>query len=214
MPEIDTDTFQVIALVLSGLALLVSLIVLSAVSKLRKELAERPSRAQEPAPARQAAPESQGYEPQAAAPAAQSYEPRAAAPAAQTAAEPAASREAEPSLAGAAAPAAAEELPVEQPFERDGRWWYKRGNELLVYDEGSGQWEPAPAGSLTGGGVSPPAVDTAYTPVSEASRPEGTGTSAPQTGGDETTGFWKCPSCGAVNGATAASCRMCFTAKP
>lgn len=212
MPEIDTDTFQVIALVLSGLALLVSLVVLSAVSKLRKELAERPSGRQESAPARQAAPQSQSYEPQAAAPAAaaqSAYEPQAARPAAQ----PAASKEAEPALAGAAAPAAAEELPVEQPFERDGRWWYKRGDELLVYDEGSGQWEPAPAGSLTGGGVSPPAVDTAYTPVGEASRPE-TGTTAPETGGDEGTGFWKCPSCGAVNGATATSCRMCFTAKP
>jgi ribosomal protein L40E len=24
---------------------------------------------------------------------------------------------------------------------------------------------------------------------------------------------WKCPNCGAVNGSTATSCRMCFTAR-
>jgi hypothetical protein len=27
-------------------------------------------------------------------------------------------------------------------------------------------------------------------------------------------GFWKCPTCGAVNGSTATSCRMCFAARP
>ena len=27
-------------------------------------------------------------------------------------------------------------------------------------------------------------------------------------------GHWKCPTCGAVNGSTATSCRMCFTARP
>ena len=27
-------------------------------------------------------------------------------------------------------------------------------------------------------------------------------------------GFWKCPSCGAVNGSTASTCRMCFAARP
>ncbi|HYP22470.1 MAG TPA: hypothetical protein VEV43_02755, partial [Actinomycetota bacterium] len=29
--------------------------------------------------------------------------------------------------------ASAEDDPQEQPFERDGRWWFRRGDELLVY---------------------------------------------------------------------------------
>jgi len=33
--------------------------------------------------------------------------------------------------------------PEEEPFQRDGRWWFKRGGELLVYNEGSAQWEPS-----------------------------------------------------------------------
>jgi hypothetical protein len=28
---------------------------------------------------------------------------------------------------------------------------------------------------------------------------------------EQTGSFWKCASCGAINGSTATSCRMCFT---
>ena len=103
-----------------------------------------------------------------------------------------------------------EDAPEEQPFERDGRWWFKRGDELLVYDEQSGQWEAAPANA------------TATSPAPMASGGD--------TGGDQTAAspaatesakaaedpgsFWKCTSCGAVNGSTATSCRMCFAPKP
>jgi hypothetical protein len=93
--------------------------------------------------------------------------------------------------------------PQEQPFERDGRWWFRRGSELLLYDEATGQWLPAPSGP---GGASS-ATQPMPTTISDVS-----GASAAQPSGDQ--GFWKCPSCGAVNGSTATTCRMCFTARP
>ncbi len=93
-------------------------------------------------------------------------------------------------------------MPEEQPFERDGRWWFKRGDELLVYDEGTGQWTPAPAT----GGV--PGDQTPATALSQVSA------TAPVPEAEAEAGFWKCPSCGAVNGSTADSCRMCFTSRP
>lgn len=98
----------------------------------------------------------------------------------------------------AAAPAASAAEPQEQPFERDGRWWFRRGTELLVYDEQSAQWVPAPA----------EATVAAAAPAGMA--PAG-GTAG--AGGGEAGSFWKCPSCGAVNGSTSSSCRMCFTAR-
>ena len=104
--------------------------------------------------------------------------------------------------------------PEEEPFQRDGRWWFKRGGELLVYNEGTAQWEPADRPAHWSGGAATTTSVTA-TPVATAA------TSAPQTAatapqpavGGAGTG-WKCPSCGAINGSTAASCRMCFTARP
>ena len=83
-------------------------------------------------------------------------------------------------------------LPEEQPFERAGRWWFKRGQELLVYEEQTAQWVPAPATEI---------------PTSEP-EPE------PVRGPATQSGYWRCPSCGAVNGSTAATCRMCFAARP
>lgn len=102
--------------------------------------------------------------------------------------------------------------PQEQPFERDGRWWFRRGDELLVYEEQSGQWVPADEPSSAGS-------------VAASAQPDAANTGAETTGasaeGQVTTqqeaaagSFWKCPSCGAVNGSTATSCRMCFTARP
>ena len=153
--------------------------------------------------------------------------------------------------------------PEEQPFERDGRWWFKRGGELLVYDEKEGQWQPAPATSAPTVATNPtsaqagaitaelaslsddsparyaqpettieeetPAEETpletpAATPVvEEAAAAVEAEAPAPSTSSSEepvqpvtewqSGSFWKCPSCGAVNGSTAASCRMCFAAR-
>ena len=107
------------------------------------------------------------------------------------------------------------EDPQDQPFERDGRWWFRRGDELLVYEEQTGQWiaaeEPSKSGSVAAGAPAGAETDA-------AAEPGGSGAA----GGQVTTQleaaptgtFWKCPSCGAVNGSTATSCRMCFTARP
>lgn len=100
--------------------------------------------------------------------------------------------------AGSTGPTLRGDEPEEQPFERDGRWWFKRGGELLVYDEGTGQWVTPQQGG--GGGGS--AMSTA------------TGTSTFGTAGVATADAgegWKCSSCGAVNGSTATTCRMCFS---
>jgi Zn-finger in Ran binding protein and others len=109
-----------------------------------------------------------------------------------------------------------EEEPQEQPFERDGRWWFRRGDELLVYDEQTGQWLAAPAPTVAasvaqgGQGATPSAAvaTETRTSVSELS----SANSEPSS--EHSGGFWKCPSCGAVNGSTATSCRMCFSARP
>ena len=93
----------------------------------------------------------------------------------------------------AAQPADLSGMPEEQPFERGGRWWFKRGQELLVYEEQTAQWVPAPATEI-------PAAEPEPEP-----EPAGPATQS---------GFWRCPSCGAVNGSTAATCRMCFAARP
>lgn len=87
--------------------------------------------------------------------------------------------------------------PQEQPFERDGRWWFRRGDELLVYEESTGQWVPAPVQAAPAPSPAP-AQTQAVTAQGEA----------------ESGAFWRCPQCGAVNGATAATCRMCFSPKP
>jgi hypothetical protein len=100
--------------------------------------------------------------------------------------------------------------PEDEPFQRDGRWWFKRGDEFLVYNEGTAQWEPAErpghwssavASATTTMTAAPSAAaDAAATTVAPAVTNAGSG--------------WKCPSCGAINGSTATSCRMCFTARP
>lgn len=196
MPEIDSDLFQVLALLLLFLTLITLLAALSALSKIRKALEGRPQVS--------VAPEAQTYE----APPAQTYEapaPAAAAHAAPTQVSQPAPQAAQPEVAtgfvpvSEAVPAATStalrgDEPDEQPFERDGRWWFKRGGELLVYDEGTGQWVAAPqAGAVT------PAAATATSTL------PATG-AVPADAGEG----WKCSSCGAINGSTATSCRMCF----
>jgi hypothetical protein len=199
MPVIDNDIFQIVTLVLLLLALVVSLVSLSTVGKIRKDLergggSDRSSAATggwggEAAAASAPA----AIEPQ---PAAASHPLEQATAYGGAAAQPSA---AQPSAAqpAAAQPAATAADPQDQPFERDGRWWFRRGDELLVYDESTGQWQPAPAGAGAAGG------GTAQMPAA-----------AGVATGTEVGAHWKCPTCGAVNGSTAATCRMCFTPRP
>jgi hypothetical protein len=105
---------------------------------------------------------------------------------------------------------AASEDPQEQPFERDGRWWFRRGDELLVYEEQSGQWVAAGEPSTSGSVAAAAPGEAAPSAGIAAGAAEGQVTTPHEAVGS----FWKCPSCGAVNGSTATSCRMCFTARP
>lgn len=106
--------------------------------------------------------------------------------------------------------------PQEEPFQRDGRWWFRRGDELLLYDETSGEWQPAPEGSED----APAAVPAATGATAQGSGEAGdagvqtTPVSAEPAVADQVSTFWKCPTCGAVNGSTATTCRMCFAARP
>jgi hypothetical protein len=189
MPDIDTELFQ--QLVLGGLVLLllVGLLILNALGKLKKTGGEGGSeRNEEVAPTSAAETHTGSASPPAAATDVYSQPWGEPAPAAAT-----------PSPGYDLTPTpAAEPIPEEQPFERDGRWWFKRGDELLVYDEQTGQWTPAPADA----------------PVTQAVRHGSSAPGASPSAGGEGGGFWKCPSCGAVNGATSATCRMCFTPRP
>jgi hypothetical protein len=209
MPEIDTDLFQVLALLLMLVSLIVLLAVFSALSAIRKQLDQGSAvTANTSAPTLEQA--TYDYEPSVS-----SYEPVQTTPAVTSAAAaPAPVEEASTGFVSVAdvvsaqvepAPAAEPAVsgtiglrgdePEEQPFERDGRWWFKRGGELLVYDEGTGQWVAPPST----GAVAPAATTTASVT---------TGSVAPlQADAGE---GWKCSSCGAINGSTATSCRMCF----
>jgi hypothetical protein len=116
-----------------------------------------------------------------------------------------------------AVPAGAHDDPEEEPFERDGRWWYRRGEELLVYDEQTGQWlqVQGQSSSWPAGYAGAAAAEQAAGTHAETR----TGTIAEEQGAraeavEASSSFWKCPSCGAINGATASSCRMCFAARP
>jgi hypothetical protein len=235
----DENLFQLVTVGLLGVTLLVLLVTLLTLNKLTKKVDEgAPSRAEAPYQGEEhvgAPPGQVALEPSDASgtpePAVQES-PATVARAKE--AEPVAERR-EPEVGGAAQveevrPVAAaepsvqepqpaqaastgfEDAPQEQPFERDGRWWFKRGDELLVYDEQSGQWEAAPAGTSVASAAAAPAADSGSD--------QGSGT--PAAGGEAESAqaaqdpgsFWKCPSCGAVNGSTATSCRMCFAPKP
>jgi hypothetical protein len=119
--------------------------------------------------------------------------------------------------------------PEEKPFQRDGRWWFRRDDELLVYDESSGEWLPgdAAAGSFLLGSDNASATADATGPglsrvtagVATREREETDESGERFTEGEVTEqlsgpSFWKCSTCGAVNGSTATSCRMCFAARP
>jgi hypothetical protein len=121
--------------------------------------------------------------------------------------------------------------PEEKPFQRDGRWWFRRDDELLVYDEASGEWLPGDAGA-----ASPFLITTDHAPAAADATSSGLsrGTASVATREredvpEEAVGrfaegeateqvsapsFWKCATCGAVNGSTGTTCRMCFAARP
>ena len=217
MPEIDANIANV--LILGGLVLVVLLLIIAmssvgrlrrSVDRLQADFAEAGRRAtlESTDHPEAAVVRTEGARADAVSRAEPEPEPvateRAAAsePVTDRASEPALEREPAPTgqpvpahgepaaRAETLEPAAAEpahrtrvDEPQEQPFERDGRWWFRRGAELLLYDESTGQWVPAP-------------------------------TTEPGPADQEGQGFWKCPSCGAVNGATATTCRMCFSARP
>jgi hypothetical protein len=151
--------------------------------------------------------------------------------------------EPEPDVAQEAEPVAAQEVeheagqvdteePEEKPFRRDGRWWFRRDDELLVYDDASGEWVPSDTGPRESSFViaRDPAPVAAVEPSSDLSREttsvatkerdpisEDAGQVFPEGEATEqlaASSFWKCATCGAVNGSTAASCRMCFAARP
>ncbi len=191
---LDDELFQLATLGGLVLMLLILLLIMSILGRIQKKLKEPRAITVETHPVTEPAPLPAAIEPAPAAtftPA--TYEPAPVAAAAPMAAQPVGAVPgpyAAPAPQAAAPPAAQE--PQDQPFERDGRWWFRRGNELLIYDEQSAQWVPAPA------------------------EPAGAMGAAPVPGGEAVgdSGFWKCPSCGAVNGSTATSCRMCFTARP
>jgi hypothetical protein len=233
MPDIDNDLFELLSLIGFALIVIVGLALLGAVGKLRKSLdrasaemgREAAWRGAEPAEGHVAtstaglsAAEAEmpdvgaGEEADQPAPAAAVSAGPGVVPAAEAAERPepepavAEAPQPEPEPAPAAKPVATagEEEPEGQPFERDGRWWFRRGDELLVYDEMSGQWQPAPQQATS-------TTNTQEVPAGEAEH--SLGAQAPVEAA-QPGAFWKCPSCGAVNGSTATSCRMCFTPRP
>ncbi|HWC14551.1 MAG TPA: Ran-binding zinc finger domain-containing protein [Actinomycetota bacterium] len=204
MPDI---VFQLLMLLLLLLNLVALLGVLNAINAMRKDLASGPG-VTGASPRTGGADLSLGTAPeQSFAQPAASYQPSYAAPEQRqevstgfvpmSEAAPATSA---PQSQGqgfggeATGPTLRGDEPEEQPFERDGRWWFKRGGELLVYDEGTGQWVSPGAGATT----------ATHTTTSF-------GTAASSVATAETAEGWKCSSCGAVNGSTATTCRMCFS---
>lgn len=198
----DTDLFQVLTLALLFLALLALLAALSVLSGIKKRLESGDVGAvTAPAPSASSydyqAPATTSYEPVGSygTPASAGYAGGSTTPTQEvsTGFVPLAEA-AQPASAGASTTLRGDE-PEEQPFERDGRWWFKRGGELLVYDEGTGQWVASGAATATPGAVGGGQTTSLQTPVAaRADTGEG----------------WKCSSCGAVNGSTATTCRMCF----
>jgi hypothetical protein len=237
MPEIDSEMFELLTLVLLVVVAFIGLAVFGAVGKLRRSTedalaglsphdeAEPTSLEGDPGPES----EEKTTPPVAAEPATEASpaaEPERAAgpevvavPSSTGAATSSASEvtpagengssgsrtEQMPAQAQPAAEPVAQDDPQDQPFERDGRWWFRRGDELLVHDEQSEQWVSAPQ---------PAAITT------QPSRLNAVGGAgdlpAPGAGVEavEVDSFWKCPSCDALNGSTAGTCRMCFTARP
>ncbi|MPZ70163.1 MAG: hypothetical protein GEU71_11645 [Actinobacteria bacterium] len=248
MPTIDTETFQFVVLALLGLIAFIGLIGLVQLGGISKALKTRPAAGASPATGEPAAETSSTVdlqpEPEASVYSggiqplsgedvldAAAAEARGDTEAAEVArAQQAHQAEQELQIREAQVAqqqASISEEPQEQPFERDGRWWFRRGDELLVYEERTGQWVGAPTtqGAETqasgpetatqtqtqtqAAAVEPVAGEAHEDPVHEQTQTEGAH-QLPEEPGP----FWKCPTCGAVNGSMATSCRMCFTQRP
>lgn len=197
----DSDLFQILTLFLLLVTVIVLLLVFSALNQIKRSLGGREAGGASWA----AAPvtETPSY--------ATDVRPAAEEPSVATGfVSVAESAPAETAAAGAGA-TVAEAEPSEQPYERDGRWWFRRGDELLVYEEATGQWLPAPEeagiGTAVGAAAAPTVGATGTGVASELSAVAATSAAPVQDAGEG----WKCPSCGAINGSTATSCRMCFT---
>lgn len=243
MPTIDTETFQFVVLALLGLIAFIGLIGLLQLGGIAKALKSRPASEAAPATEEPAAESSTAVELEREPDAsiysggiqplsgehvldAAAAEARGDAEAAEVARAQAA-HQAEQELQIREAQVAQQqasisEEPQEQPFERDGRWWFRRGDELLVYEERTGQWVGAPAAQgavqQTAGTEAATQTQTAVEPVAEETHEdpvhEQTQTEGAHQFPEEPGPFWKCPTCGAVNGSMATSCRMCFTQRP
>ncbi|MFN2388722.1 MAG: Ran-binding zinc finger domain-containing protein [Actinomycetota bacterium] len=218
---LSDDLFQPLVLGLLGVTVLLLLGLLSALGSLKRTLAE--GRTDSIGSLDAAGPQSDLYsgaaapgyaQPTAAAtpqPGAQGGDVADTGTGASTATAPQATGTGSVPQA-AAAETGFEGEPEEQPFERDGRWYFKRGRELLVYEDQTGQWVPAPTAegaAAQGGAAGEPAGASGYLSGLAASAAPETQEQLPPQGS-----FWKCPSCGAVNGSTADTCRMCFTTRP
>ena len=197
MPNIDTDLFQVLTLALLFLSFLSLLAALSVLNGIKKKLdAGGATGASAPASSYDyQAPAATAYEPASSYGSTSGYgSEQSPTQEVSTGFVSVADATPAPQMAGATTALRGDE-PEEQPFERDGRWWFKRGGELLVYDEGTGQWVAS-------------GQSAAAAPASTAGA--ATTAPAPATLRADTGEGWKCASCGAVNGSTATTCRMCF----
>ncbi|MDQ3645800.1 MAG: hypothetical protein M3345_02560 [Actinomycetota bacterium] len=198
---LSDDLFQPIVLLLLLLAIVALLLVLSAVNALKRLLEDRGVDTIGNLDARQPTPSGRDDAPLEEQPLA-----------GDTAVAPVVSSTEEPAATSVEQTSGFETEPEEQPFERDGRWYFKRGGELLLYDEGTGQWVPAPGTEVRGAPSASGAQEAAATPSQYLSGLSSSAAAAEEPVAAGT--FWKCASCGAVNGTTAASCRMCFAARP
>jgi hypothetical protein len=277
---VSTDLFQALTLGLLVIVILALLVAVSMLGKVRAALEDRAAGERTPGDSRnetettatvdEVVAEVAGAEPASAG------EPDDAGPAAvTTGSDTTEDRATRDEVAG--------DEDSERPFERAGRWYFRRAGELLVYEEGTGEWVPAEDG---GGTDASPEVRRHADAVDASTEPSGTepaaersdtgslvatesrstveaepstsfagqplataeeevatlggeaaggGDTAVATGFGEPGGgevdldeaatadlpaarssesFWKCTSCGAINGSTATSCRMCFSARP
>jgi hypothetical protein len=279
---VDTHLFQALTLGLLLIVIVVLFVVVSMMGKVRAAL-EAKGAAREPGTEVDSTATAQAVDAQELEPASthdtyaafEAEESRdAAQPVAESVEEPVeaevqSSPEAE--IQSVSSTAGADEPDSERPYERGGRWYFRRSGELLVYEEGTGEWipatsapadesEPEPAARqepvaaqepepITTSPVQSHAEEVAASTEPAAAEPDVAEQSQPSTsfGGQpvatvddvdlhessesergfevaeaqteqniaqQSESFWKCPSCGAVNGSTATTCRMCFTPRP